>query len=185
MDPIHKRLLSWVQYFSKVNIILLKIFLQGFFSCRRKAVWYESHYTFCWGCRQPWSQLRFCNVVIRKSCCLNWVLLCPQNWRRRILRNVVAFEDKVACKSKGSFSHFLIAFGYDRKPSSFWGKEGWKWKQNFPTYSARSSYLKNQALVFFPFIVCHFQNGILSIGGENSAENTETVKSTQTRLFRL
>lgn len=36
---------------------------------------------------------------------------------KKFLRNVAAFQDKVACKSKVLFNHSLIAF--DKKPSSF------------------------------------------------------------------
>ena len=55
-------------------------------------------------------------------------------------------------------------------------------KRIFLNYPWSSSFLKNQALVFIPFMFCHFQNRILRIGGENLAENTDIVRSLQTVL---
>ena len=64
----------------------------------------------------------------------------------------------------------------------FEGKKAESEKKFFLNYSSSSSYLKNQALVCFPFMFCHFWNRILRLRGENSVENTDIVRSIQTVL---
>ena len=64
---------------------------------------------------------------------------------------------KIKFKSKSSFNHSLITF--DMKKSQVL-LEAESENRLFPNYSSSSSYLKNQALVFFLFMFCRFQENL-------------------------
>jgi hypothetical protein len=73
---------------------------------------------------------------------------------------MVAFEDKVGCKSKGLFNWSVMVFDYDKSQVLFEAKKVESEDRIFPKYFSSSSCLKNQGLVFFPFMLCHFWNRI-------------------------
>ena len=64
---------------------------------------------------------------------------------------------EIKFKSESSFNRSLITF--DMKKSQVL-LEPESENRLFPNYSLSSSYLKNQALVFFLFMFCHFQKNL-------------------------
>jgi hypothetical protein len=53
-----------------------------------------------------------------------------------------------------------MVFDYDKSQVLFEAKKVESEDRIFPKYFSSSSCLKNQGLVFFPFMLCHFWNRI-------------------------
>lgn len=70
---------------------------------------------------------------------------------------VIYWHLEIKFKAKSSFNHSLITF--DMKKSQVL-LEAESENRLFPNYSSSSSYLKNQASVFFLFIFFHFQKNL-------------------------